>query len=107
MASFDPTSGSRAVLRYIQLGQQLNQLRQMYTQIVRQYNLAVHVQDGAEDRVDGNDQCVLDVKRLGESVVRGRAKQASPRSLSGTPGKSSGVAARQNSRAEIRSLRIA
>ena len=38
---YDPTNYANAVLRYSQLVQQLNQLRQTYTQIVQQYNLAV------------------------------------------------------------------
>ena len=38
---YDPTNYANAVLRYSQLVQQLAQLRQTYTQIVQQYNLAV------------------------------------------------------------------
>ena len=37
---YDPTNYHNAVLRYIQLQQQLVQLRQTYTQIVQGYNLA-------------------------------------------------------------------
>ena len=40
---YDPTNYKNAVLRYIQLQQQLAQLRQTYTQITAQYNLAVRM----------------------------------------------------------------
>ena len=40
---YDPTNYANAVLRYSQLVQQLNELRQTYTQIVQQYNLAVQM----------------------------------------------------------------
>ena len=40
---YDPTNYANAVLRYKQLIQQLAQLRQTYTQIVQQYNLAVQM----------------------------------------------------------------
>ena len=40
---YDPTNYANAVLRYGQLVQQLNQLRQTYAQIVARYNLAVRM----------------------------------------------------------------
>ena len=40
---YDPTNYANAVLRYNQLVQQLAQLRQTYSQIVQQYNLAVRM----------------------------------------------------------------
>jgi len=40
---YDPTNYANAVLRYNQLVQQLAQLRQTYTQIVNQYNLALRM----------------------------------------------------------------
>ena len=40
---YDPTNYANAVLRYNQLVQQLAQLRQTYTQILSQYNLALRM----------------------------------------------------------------
>ena len=40
---YDPTNYANAVLRYGQLVQQLNQLRQTYAQIVARYNLALRM----------------------------------------------------------------
>jgi len=40
---YDPTNYANAVLRYGQLVQQLNQLRQTYAQIVQRYNLALRM----------------------------------------------------------------
>jgi hypothetical protein len=40
---YDPTNYHNAVLRYLQLQQQLIQLRNSYTQLVAQYNLALHM----------------------------------------------------------------
>jgi hypothetical protein len=40
---YDPTNYHNAVLRYLQLQQQLIQLRNSYTQLVAQYNLAVQM----------------------------------------------------------------
>jgi hypothetical protein len=40
---YDPTNYANAVLRYKQLIQQLAQLRQTYTQLVQQYNLALQM----------------------------------------------------------------
>ena len=40
---YDPTNYANAVLRYNQLVQQLAQLRQTYTQILNQYNLALRM----------------------------------------------------------------
>ncbi|MGH9436369.1 MAG: hypothetical protein ACRD22_00390 [Terriglobia bacterium] len=40
---YDPTNYANAVLRYGQLVQQLNQLRQTYAQIVSRYNLALRM----------------------------------------------------------------
>jgi hypothetical protein len=40
---YDPTNYANAVLRYGQLVQQLNQLRQTYSQIVARYNLALRM----------------------------------------------------------------
>jgi hypothetical protein len=40
---YDPTNYHNAVLRYVQLQQQLIQLRNSYTQLVAQYNLAVQM----------------------------------------------------------------
>jgi hypothetical protein len=40
---YDPTNYHNAVLRYLQLQQQLAQLKQTYQQVVNQYNLAVQM----------------------------------------------------------------
>ena len=40
---YDPTNYSNALLRYAQLQQQLIQLKNSYTQLVSQYNLAVQM----------------------------------------------------------------
>ena len=40
---YDPTNYANALLRYAQLQQQLIQLKNSYTQLVSQYNLAVEM----------------------------------------------------------------
>src|SRR5437870_9529635 len=46
---YDPTNYHNALLRYFQLQQQLIQLKNSYTQLVSQYNLAVRMARNIQD----------------------------------------------------------